>query len=444
MSELKEQATKITERPAIAHLLRANTRFGERLGNQFGAAITYFSVLAIVPIIMFAFSILGFVLVVAAPQLMDETLGKINEALSTLDAGTRKSISGVIEGALKNFAAIGIVGALSAMYSGAGWMGNLKNAVRAQWRPSFDMQVKKQNFLIKTVTNLVILLGLLIMMAVTFGIASVSTALSDDIIGWLGLDDIGWLSPVFKLVPVLVSVGAGWLIFMFLYIVLPETREPWKFVRRGALIGAIGLGVLQYLTSFLISKFAGNPAAALFGPVIALMLFFNLFARLILFVAAWIGTAEHPAEPVFAQDPDEISAADAQVIDDLEAATAGSGAARASDGASNSHDTDSHDGVGTKDGVDAANGDEQHEPDRQGTHGATGSESGEVPTPPEVETSPDDPRGPWSKTPGLVPTPVAARSVKIGTRAGYLVGVATGVGAGSVLAQLIRKLPRRR
>ncbi|SDT46936.1 YhjD/YihY/BrkB family envelope integrity protein [Microlunatus soli] len=429
MSELKEQATKITSRPVIAHLLRANTRFGERLGNQFGAAITYFSVLAIVPIIMFAFSVLGFILVVAMPQLMDETLGKINEALGSMDAGTRKSISGVIENALKNYAAIGIVGALSALYSGAGWMGNLKDAVRAQWRPSFDMQVKKQNFLIKTLSNLVILLGLLIMMAVTFGIASVSTALSDNIIGWIGLDDVGWLRPVLKLVPILVSVGAGWLIFMYLYIVLPETREPWKFVRRGALIGAIGLGVLQYLTSFLISKFAGNPAAALFGPVIALMLFFNLFARLILFVAAWIGTAEHPAEPVFAQDPDQISAADAQVIDEL---PAGAAAAQTDAAAAES---------GTS-GTEAGDRDTEQSTDQTG--GGSRPEAGPPQQAPEVTTSPDDPRGPWSKTPGLVPTPVAARSVKIGTRAGYLVGVATGVGAGSVIAQLIRKLPRRR
>lgn len=435
-AELKERATKITQRPAIAHLLRANKRFGERLGNQFGAAITYFSVLAIVPIIMFAFSVLGFVLVVASPQLMDETLGKINEALSGLDEGTRKSIGDVIKNALQNFAAIGIVGLLSAMYSGAGWMGNLKDAVRAQWRPSFDMQIRKENFLIKTASNLVILLGLLIMMAVTFGIASVSTALSDNIIGWVGLDQIGWLRPVLKLVPILVSIGAGWLIFMFLYIVLPETREPWKFVRRGALIGAIGLGVLQYLTSFLISKFAGNPAAALFGPVIALMLFFNLFARLILFVAAWIGTAEHPAEPVFAQNPDQISAADAQVMNDLPDGTEPAGAATTTDTAGDTAETGRPQTATTAQQPDQS--------DDAGEAGAEPGSQGPIRTPPEVQTPSDDPRGPWSKTPGLVPTPVAARSVKIGTRAGYLVGIATGVGAGSVLAQVIRKLPRRR
>jgi membrane protein len=42
-------------------------------------------------------------------------------------------------------------------------------------------------------------------------------------------------------------------------------------------------------------KFSGNPAAAVFGPVIVVMLFFNLFARLNLYVAAWIATSVQPA-----------------------------------------------------------------------------------------------------------------------------------------------------
>jgi len=62
---------------------------------------------------------------------------------------------------------------------------------------------------------------------------------------------------------------------------------------------------LQFVASFLISAFRGNPAAVIFGPVIVLMLFFNLFAQLVLFVAAWIATAQHEAVPV---------APDAQVI----------------------------------------------------------------------------------------------------------------------------------
>lgn len=36
-------AERIKQLPVIAHLIRAAERFNDRLGNQFGAAITYFS-----------------------------------------------------------------------------------------------------------------------------------------------------------------------------------------------------------------------------------------------------------------------------------------------------------------------------------------------------------------------------------------------------------------
>ena len=381
MSALQERAGKVTRRPVVAHLLRANQRFGGRLGNQFGAAITYFSVLAIVPIIMFAFSVLGFVLAVSAPELRKNLLDQVSSGLGGLDSGTRKSIVAVIKNALDHWRAIGIVGPLSALYSGAGWIGNLKDAVRAQWRESFDFRVKKENFLIKNANNIVVLLGLLVLIAITFGLASISTSLSGTITGWLGLDQVGWLRPVLAFVPIIISIGAGWLVFMYLYLVLPETREPWAAVRRGSLIGAIGLGVLQYLTSFLIGRFASSPTAALFGPVIALMVFMNLFARLVLFIAAWIGTATHAAEPDYAS------------LDDQESAGAESGG-------------DAHD--------------HQDQPE------------------------PIDARGEWSRTPGYVSHEVATRSVKIGTGAGYLTGAATGAGAGAVIALAMNRLRQRR
>jgi membrane protein len=102
---------------------------------------------------------------------------------------------------------------------------------------------------------------------------------------------------VLRIVPIIFSVGAGWMLFMYLFTVLPEEREPWPVVRRGALIGAIGLGVLQYSTGLLFNLFSNNRAASIFGPVIVLMLFFNIFAQLILFVAAWIATANQEAVP---------------------------------------------------------------------------------------------------------------------------------------------------
>jgi membrane protein len=295
---VKEWLERLKGKPWVAHLLRAVERFNNRLGSPLGAAITYFSVLALVPILLFAFAVLGFVLTVLRPDLINEIVDVFSAALGDLDEATRQKLVAQVSDALSNWRGVGIVALLAAIYSGAGWMGNLKNAVRAQWRADFDLQENQGNLLKKTVVNLITLIGLIVLIAVTFALASISTSLADDVVNLLGLNAISWLSPVLRIVPIVFSIGAGWLLFMYLFTVLPEEREPWPVVRRGALMGAIGLGVLQYSTGLLFSLFARNRAASIFGPVIALMLFFNIFAQLILFIAAWIATTNQEAVPV--------------------------------------------------------------------------------------------------------------------------------------------------
>jgi membrane protein len=300
---MPEWVERAKSRPWVAHLVRAVERFSTRLGSEFGAAVTYFSVLALVPILMLAFSISGFVLTRVRPDLLTAFAVAAADALGSADETTRAKILSLVQDTLANYTAIGIVGLLGALYSGAGWMGNLKNAVRAQWRQSFDVLQAKSNIVVKTLVNLLTMLGFIVAVIVTFGLASISTSLTGAVLDWLGLSDVRWLAPVLHLLPIVFSIGAGWLLFVYLYMALPETREAWPVVRRGALIGAVGLAILQYLTSFLVGLFSRSPATALFGPVITLMLFFNLFAQLILFVAAWIATARH--EAVQASDDDE-------------------------------------------------------------------------------------------------------------------------------------------
>ena len=297
MVAVPESIKRLEQRPWIAHMIRTVERYVSRLGSQFAAATTYFWVLALVPILMVAFSITGFVLTVVYPDLLDAVADTVTAALGSTNVAAREKILNLVNTALSQYWAIGIVGLVTGLYAGAKSMGHLKNAVRTQWRSGFDLRPQKINIVVWWLSNLLLLLGLLLGLAVTFGLSSLSTSLADTVLGFLGLDDQAWTAPLLRISSVAFSIGAGWLIFMYLYTVLPETREPWRVVRRGALLGSIALAALQYVAGFLITAFQGNPAAAIFGPVIVLMLFFNIFAQLILFIAAWIATAQHDAVP---------------------------------------------------------------------------------------------------------------------------------------------------
>ncbi|MDN5726379.1 MAG: YihY/virulence factor BrkB family protein [Propionibacteriales bacterium] len=290
---MKDFIANLMARPAVAHLLRANQRFTGRLGNQFGAALTYFSVLSMVPILMFAFSTLGFLLEMQ-PAVMAPVVEAIVGAVSS-GGDTSGPIAQFIKDTLSGWRGTGVVAILTAVYAGSGWIANLKSAVRAQWRPDFDMTEDKANIVVETLVNVLILIAMLLMVLLTFGIASVGTALSDTIVSLLGLDQIPGINFLITFVPVILSVIAGTGLFLFIFWVFPQEPVPFKARLKGSILAAVGLGILQYGTTLLFGVFAGNKAASLFGPVIILMLFFNLFARMTLFIAAWIATTDQPA-----------------------------------------------------------------------------------------------------------------------------------------------------
>ena len=83
MQPILEWWKRFSRRPFVAHLLRAVDRFNVRGGVQLAAAITYFSVLSMVPILMMVFSVLGFTTTVFRPELLVTIEDWINKNIST-------------------------------------------------------------------------------------------------------------------------------------------------------------------------------------------------------------------------------------------------------------------------------------------------------------------------------------------------------------------------
>jgi membrane protein len=128
-------AEKVQRNPMIAHLLRAAERFNDRMGNQFGAAITYFSFLSMIPILMVSFAAAGFVLA-WHPTLLQDIFDKI--LLNVSDPTLAATLKNTINTAVQQRTAVGMVGLLVALYSGINWMGNLREAIRAQSRDVWE------------------------------------------------------------------------------------------------------------------------------------------------------------------------------------------------------------------------------------------------------------------------------------------------------------------
>lgn len=413
MSKFQAYLTRAKRIPWIAHVLRMQDRFGSRLGNQFAGAITYFSVLAMVPLLMVTFATIGFVLTVARPDLLVLVDEMITEQLSGMGADLQAMISGIVRSFLVNWGAIGIIGLLSGVYSASGWAGNLKSAIRAQTRAQFDLAEKKRNMVVETLVNVALMLGLLVLIPATLALANVSTTLTDELLRLLGALAVPGVGAALRVVGILASTAAGWVLFLYVLTVFPEESFAFRVKWRAALIGSVGLGLLEFLTSFLVASFTSNPAAALFGPVIILMLFLNLFARLILSVAAWMATAVQQANPLRVQD-----------IDAPLAVVPGSGV--------------------TADQVAAL----QAGPSPEGAPPAEapGEGAGLAPLGPGAAGEAARTAAAMTPPPGTaqVSRGMAVRNARVAMRTGWITGTLTGVGLGTVLVALGRALGRRR
>jgi membrane protein len=283
---------RIASHKSVKHLIAAITRYGDRLGSQFAGAMTYFSFLSLVPILMVGFAVGGIVL-----QTNQELLTTLEvQVAELLPAELAEPITALIDSVVANPLGIGITGLLIATYSGIGWMGNLRKATRAIWRPEFEEDKSKvDNFILATIKDLGSLAGLAVAIVVSLGLSTFASQFATQVLDLIGLGDQPWLGPVVTIVTLLIAMAADVLIFLWVYTVLPgkDLRSPMKARLRGSILAAVAFEILKYALIVLLPDAAtGSKTAAIFGPVIGLLFFFNLVAQMVLFVAAWIATAE--------------------------------------------------------------------------------------------------------------------------------------------------------
>lgn len=288
-------AQKIQQQPIIAHFIRATERFNDRMGNQFGAAITYFSFLSMIPILMVSFAAAGFILA-SHPTLLQDIFNKILNNVS--DPTLAATLKSTINTAVQQRTTVGLVGLGVALYSGINWMGNLREAIRAQSRDVWERTPQDQEKIwIKYLRDFISLIGLLVALIVTLSITSVSGAAQQMIISALYLDYIEWLKPAWRLIGLAISIFANYLLFFWIFWRLPRHRPRKKALVRGTFIAAIGFEVIKIIMTWTLPTLVKSPSGAAFGSVLGLMAFFYFFARLTLFCAAWIATAEYKDDP---------------------------------------------------------------------------------------------------------------------------------------------------
>ena len=98
---------------------------------------------------------------------------------------------------------------------------------------------------------------------------------------------------VLRVVGILVAFVVDAAIFLLVVTVLAGEGAPWRDLRWGAVIAAVGIGVVRILgTEVVAGSVNKNPLFTSVAVIVALLVWVNLIARIVLLAAAW--TADPP------------------------------------------------------------------------------------------------------------------------------------------------------
>ena len=159
--------------------MRAGARYTERHGNACKAAVTYFSVLSLVPVTMVAFAAAGFAMG-SRPDLVERLK---NEITAAWPGALGDTLNSVVNQAISSAATVGF----------------------------FD---------------LLALLGLGLALAVTFALTGLLSGFAGTVLAFLGLAQQAWAEALLTLLGVLIGLAANWLIFTWVIARLPRERVP--------------------------------------------------------------------------------------------------------------------------------------------------------------------------------------------------------------------------
>ncbi|MCZ7433091.1 YihY/virulence factor BrkB family protein [Streptomyces sp. WMMC1477] len=291
----------LVQRLMRTHLWNTYERLETTHWTRLAAAITFISFLALFPMIALGAAI-------AAAFLSQEQIDTAQDWLADQVPGISDQIG--IQSFVDNAAAVGLVAGVLLLFTGLGWVGSLRECLREVWL----LPDEEVNFVHAKLKDLAMLAGLGGVVVLSLAGSAFAVGAVDWAADALDVDrggPVGWL---LRTVPVLAAIGVDFLLLCYLLTRVPGVRPARRPLVTAALLGAVGFELLKLLLGGYLKGVAAKNMYGTFGMPVALLIWINLMAKLLLFCAAWTAADgdgdDGAAEP--GEDGEESRAAPAE------------------------------------------------------------------------------------------------------------------------------------
>jgi membrane protein len=264
---------------AVDVVYRALTDFSEQRGSVSAAAISYYAIFSLMPMLIFVAAIFGFVS--RGTDLQTRVIGAILNQVPP-SAGYRDDIQNVVSISAPQGGLLALFGFIGTIWTAS----NIFTVLRRALNQAFDIPNARPFITGRLVDMLsVLVVGLLVLMSIGATAAlGILRAVSSDIFqGWL--INSGW-AVVFFLLPFVLSFG----VFMMIYRVVPNRQIGRRDRTIGAILAALGFEFVKIGFTIYIANFGSyQQVYGAIGGIIAFLVFLNLESTIVIVSAEIAG-----------------------------------------------------------------------------------------------------------------------------------------------------------
>ena len=256
---------------------QAFTEFGEDKAQRLGAALAYYTIFSLAPLLLIAISIAGMVFGREAAQ--GQIFGQLHGVLGPQAA---QAVQEMVKGAAKpkSGTMATVIGIVTLLFGAAGVFGQLKEALNTIWnvepaRAGGFMKMLKDRFL-----SFAMVLGtgflLLVSLVIDAGVAAAGHFVGSRLPGGEAL----W-----QVVQLIVSLGIVALLFALIFRFLPDVHPAWRDVWFGAIFTAVLFVAGKFALGLYLGKSAVGSSYGAAGSLVVLLLWVYYSAQILFFGA---------------------------------------------------------------------------------------------------------------------------------------------------------------
>lgn len=287
---IRQRITRIVEWVLSTKPARAFLLYQESHGPMLADSVTYRTLFSV-----FAGTFLGF-------AIAGIWLSGNPEAIDAIVA----TVAGVIPGLVGEGGVIdpddlvqpitlsiaGAVALVATVGAAIGAIGSLRFALRTLG----GLPADRTFFAWQMLRDLVIAVAFGLLLVMGAAITVIGTGALGAALSWLGLSSAGALvEGGSRAVSILVAFAIDTVVIAGLFRLLSGLRPSARALWSGALLGGIGLTVLQVLSGLFVGGARTNPLLASFGSLVALLIWLNLSSQVVLIASAYVITGVEEA-----------------------------------------------------------------------------------------------------------------------------------------------------